>query len=116
MTSMTTHALAVFHRLPENLNCAQTVLDAYQTLSNRSVAALADYKPYGGGRAPDNECGALWAACQCAPQDAAFIRGEFKNRVGATSCRELKRQLRVPCAECVATATDILQTKSVPLA
>lgn len=105
---MKAHALAVFHRPPENLNCAQAVLDAYQVATGRMVAAVAEFKPFGGGRAPGGECGALHAACRLAPAAADDLRRAFADRNGSTLCRELKRGGHVPCPECVATAADLL--------
>ena len=106
---MKTHALAVFHQHPADLNCAQAVLDAYQAVTGKHVAHVADFKPFGGGRAPENECGALYAACQAAPESAAAIRAEFAKTAGATSCRVLKRELHFPCKECVALAAGLLE-------
>ncbi|MBK9990151.1 MAG: redox-active protein [Verrucomicrobia bacterium] len=106
---MKTHALAVFHQPPADLNCAQAVLDAYQTVTGKHVATITDFKPFGGGRAPENECGALYAACQAAPDSATAIRTAFAQTAGATSCRMLKRELHFPCAECVALAAGLLQ-------
>ena len=110
---MKTHALAVFHQPPADLNCAQAVLDAYQIVTGKHVAAIADFKKFGGGRAPENECGALYAACQAAPESAVAIRAAFAKTAGATSCRELKQQLRVPCKECVALAAGLLNQQIV---
>lgn len=106
--SMKTHALAVFHRAPENLNCAQAVVAAYQAVSGRPVAPVAEFQLHGGGRAPDGECGALYAACQLAPEAATRLRADFAARAGATRCRPLKREVRFPCADCVGLAAELL--------
>ncbi len=113
---MKPHALAVFHRPPENLNCAQSVLAAHQTVTGLSVAPVADFKPYGGGRAPGGECGALYAACQCAPESAATLREGFCAQAGATLCKTLKRDLRFPCEGCVGLAAELLAEASRPIA
>ncbi len=105
---MKAHALAVFHRAPDNLNCAQAVLAAYQAVSGRQLAPIEEYKLHGGGRAPGGECGALFAACQAAPGAAEALRAGFAARAGSTLCRPLKRDLRFPCTECVGLAADLL--------
>jgi len=105
---MRNHATTVFHRPPENLNCAQAVLDAYQSVTGRSVALVADYKAHGGGRAPGGECGALYAACQCAPEAAAALRSAFVSKTGSPFCKEIKGAQRIRCAECVGTAAELL--------
>ena len=105
---MKTHAQSVFRRAPERLNCAQAVLDAYQAVTGRHVAPVADFEPLGGGRAPGGECGALHAACLAAPASAATIRASFAAHAGSTLCRPLKQELRFPCTECVELAADLL--------
>lgn len=105
---MKQHALAVFHRPPDHLNCAQAVLAAYQAATGRQVAPVADFKPFGGGRAPEGECGALYAACRAAPAAAGHLRTAFAARAGATRCQPLKRELRFPCEACVALAAELL--------
>lgn len=109
---MKAHAVAVFHRLPENLNCAQAVLDAYQQSTGKQVAEVASFRAFGGGRAPDNECGALYAACQAAPLAAADLRRQFEAKAGSTRCKVLKGELRFPCPDCVGLAADLLQSHS----
>lgn len=105
---MKAHAVAVFHRLPENLNCAQAVLDAFQKSTGKTIAELATYRAFGGGRAPDNECGALYAACQAAPEAASALRAAFDAKAGSTRCKILKGENRYPCTECVGLAAELL--------
>jgi thiol-disulfide isomerase/thioredoxin len=69
---MANHALQHFRRPPERLNRAQSVLYAYQKVSGHSAIPLSDMKPFGGGRAPDGLCGAIYAtltAASLAAQD-----------------------------------------------
>ena len=68
---MKEHALKVFRQPPERLNCAQSVLYAWREVSGDTSIALADLKPFGGGRAPGGLCGALHTACM-----VVGIRGE----------------------------------------
>lgn len=105
---MKQHASTVFHRPPERLNCAQAVLDAFQTITGKHVAPVAEYKAFGGGRAPGGECGALYAACQAMPEAAADFRAAFSSRAGTTLCKELDA---LPCRECVAFAAELLERK-----
>lgn len=102
---MKTHAIASFRRAPERLNCAQAVLSGYQSVTGDTTIPVADFKPFGGGRASGGECGALHAACLLAPQDASKIRQAFKARAGAGRCRDLDG---FPCPECVGLAAQLL--------
>jgi len=109
---MKDHARSVFHRLPENLNCAQAVLDAWQEATGRQVAPLEEFRALGGGRAPEGECGALHAACRCAPEAADSMRAAFAQAAGSGHCLTLKRELRFPCKECVGLASELLSSAS----
>jgi len=104
---MKDHALASFHRAPENYNCAQAVLHGYQAATGDTTLSIADLKTKGGGRAPDNLCGALHAACLAAPQVAQKITEDFATRAGSIRCRELKQVLKFPCVDCVGLAAEL---------
>ncbi|HTI99125.1 MAG TPA: C-GCAxxG-C-C family protein [Dongiaceae bacterium] len=107
------HALSSFHQPPFQYNCAQAVLHGYQTVTGDRVLSVADFKPFGGGRAPEGLCGALYAATRIAPHAAETLKAEFARRTGATTCRVLKGQLHHPCPACVSTAVELLETAIV---
>ena len=106
---MKSHALKSFHLPPHNFNCAQSVLHGYQAVTGNHALAVADFKAFGGGRAPDGLCGALYAATRIAPQAADTLKVEFARRTGSTTCKELKGRLRQSCSACVTTATELLE-------
>lgn len=88
-------------------SCAQTVYAAYASADSDGLAEMAANS---GGRAPDNMCGALYAALKILPEgrrDAAIA--EFAKRAGSTKCREIKTQFGTPCPKCVEIAADILE-------
>ncbi|MEN9354793.1 MAG: hypothetical protein RL318_2118 [Fibrobacterota bacterium] len=107
---MKDHAVSVFHKLPENLNCAQAVLDAWQRATGLEIAPMEDFRAFGGGRAPEGECGALHAACLAVPDAAEAMRAAFVEKAGSGHCGTLKRDLRFPCADCVGLAAQLLQS------
>ncbi len=84
-------------------NCAQTICAAFGRED-----LLEEMKACGGGRAPEGTCGALYGAMQVAPERAAELKAAFCERTGASQCRYLKSELRVPCQECVQTAAELL--------
>ncbi|MFA7230136.1 MAG: hypothetical protein WC071_02585, partial [Victivallaceae bacterium] len=49
-----------FHK-EENFNCAQAVLKFFEDHPSVTVQDIADYKAWGGGRAPEGVCGAIFA-------------------------------------------------------
>ena len=63
-------------------SCAQTI---YAAFSGSDDSKLAYYKENSGGRAPENMCGALFAAMELAPESArAEIAAAFAERAGST--------------------------------
>jgi hypothetical protein len=106
---MKKHALAVFRRPPERLNCAQSVLAAWRDISGDGSIVLSDSKPFGGGRAPDGLCGALYAACIIAPAKAEQLKSRFAARMGSLYCKELRAAKIHPCEACVAQAAELLE-------
>jgi hypothetical protein len=102
------HALAVFRKTPERLNCAQSVVYAWQQLSVRTGLSVASVKAAGGGHAPQGICGALYAACLAAPERTDSLKTDFAVRMGSLFCKELRTADEHACRTCVATATELL--------
>lgn len=96
-------ALSTFRQPPHHYNCAQTICAAF---GRRDL--LETMQGCGAGRAPEGTCGALYAAMQIAPGLAESLHRSFGELNGATRCRELKGEKRVPCETCVRTAAGLL--------
>lgn len=107
---MKTHALSVFRKDPARLNCAQSVLHAWREVSGDTSLAIADLKPFGGGRAPEGLCGALHAACLIAPARAEQLKASFAESMGSLYCMELRAAKVHPCEACVAQSADLLES------
>ncbi len=108
---MKEHALKVFRQPPDRLNCAQSVLHAWREVFGESAITLADLKPAGAGRAPDGLCGAIYAACQLAPNRAEELKAAFAVRLGSLYCKEIRAAKKHPCSDCVAEAAELLEGK-----
>jgi hypothetical protein len=105
---MKEHALKVFRLPPDRLNCAQSVLYAWREVCGETAITVADLKPFGAGRAPEGLCGAVYAACQLAPNRAEELRAAFAARLGSLHCKEIRAAKKHPCAECVAIGAELL--------
>ena len=90
-------------------SCAQT---NYAAFDGSDESKLAHYKENSGGRAPENMCGALFAALEIAPESARKeIAMDFAKRTGSTKCKEIKMLHKTPCEKCVLAAAEILKSK-----
>ncbi len=96
-------ALATFRQPPFMYNCAQTVCAAFGRED-----LIEPMQSCGSGRAPEGTCGALYGAMQVAPERADELKAAFAATLGATQCRQLKGENRVPCQLCVRTAAQLL--------
>ena len=104
-------ALSVFRQPPDRLNCAQSVLHAWREVFGDTAIKVADLKPFGAGRAPEGLCGAVYAACQLAPNRAEELKSAFAARLGSLYCKEIRAAKKHPCADCVAEAAELLAGK-----
>ena len=97
-----------FHKKPENWNCAQAILKAYQEEFNISDSEIEDFRAFGGGRAKDGICGALFAAEKLLQKrNSDSIKNDFEKEVGSLFCKEIKAK-KFPCEACVKIADKLL--------
>ena len=97
----------------ERLNCAQSVIKAFGGICQIDENMIAEAKAYGGGRAEEGLCGALYAALLLLEDEgeAAMLREEFAREAGSQKCREIKSGGGLPCVDCVRLAARLLARK-----
>ncbi|MDR1699170.1 MAG: C-GCAxxG-C-C family protein [Prevotellaceae bacterium] len=101
-----------FHQMPENWNCAQSILKGFQAELNIPESRVAEFKAYGGGRVPEGICGALYAAnILLSEQGKKSVNGEFAIKVGAIHCLNIKKEARTSCKDCVKIADKLVEEK-----
>ncbi len=102
---MSSKALELFTAVPRCYNCAQAV-----AAGCGREELVAELQSAGGGRAPENCCGALYAAMLISGEKySGTIRQKFISELGSDCCAELKGKLGVPCTQCVDTAAVLLE-------
>lgn len=97
----------------ERLNCAQSILRAFQEEYGLTEDAIGQARAFGGGRADEGLCGALYAALLLAKteEEKLRLREEFRRTAGALTCHDIKRQTGYPCRDCVTLAAELLHKK-----
>lgn len=95
----------------ESLNCAQSILKGYKDEYEISEEKIAAFTSFGGGRAKDNMCGALYAAVELIEDSNAKenMIAEFSDKTGSTKCREIRREGKISCKECVRIASELVE-------
>ena len=105
------HSEQYFHVPPENLNCAQAILKGFQSEFGIQDKEIEGFIHFGGGRALNGICGALYTADQLLRQvGKQGVTKEFEAKVGKIHCKEIKA-LKFPCIECVRIADNLLENK-----
>jgi hypothetical protein len=101
---------AVEHYKNRRGNCAQAVALAWKDKRQPASDHHLRFSSAGGGQAPEGLCGALHAACELAGKtNQEKLKSEFSRlAAGHTTCREIRRNRVMPCADCVATAAGLL--------
>ncbi len=100
-------AADLFHQPPAMLNCSQSVM----ALCGRQDM-VPEVKCFGGGRAPDGLCGALYAALLLVPEERhEEIKQAFAEEAGAVRCADIKNGNGTSCQMCVALATALARGK-----
>jgi len=96
---------------PERYNCAQAVLKTFQEKHQIDDETIAKFKAFGGGRADQGLCGALFAATVLLKDTELLetLTQKFKERTSATTCRQIRKAGILSCRECVALAAELVE-------
>ena len=107
-----TKASEKFHGV-EKYNCAQAVLKFFDGHAAVSPEKIEVFKQFGGGRAPQGVCGAIFAAADILNDGKLLdeLKDTFKCEAGSHCCREIKDAGRLSCAGCVDLAADFCLAK-----
>jgi len=100
-----------FHVQPDNLNCAQAVLKGFQKEFDIKDQEIEEYRAWGGGRAKEGICGALFSANVLLNKiGKPGITEEFNAIVGKVHCTDIKKA-KFACIDCVRIADDLIEKK-----
>ncbi|HNX68875.1 MAG TPA: C-GCAxxG-C-C family protein [Candidatus Omnitrophota bacterium] len=98
---------------PWKMNCCESVAYAFRQKVPLSVEELQSYAGFGGGRAPEGYCGAIYAAKRLlealGSSKVAELYGIFQDFAGSVKCREIKALKKISCLECVEKAAGIVE-------
>lgn len=97
----------------KRMNCAQSVISAFKEKYNLSADTVEAFGAYGGGRAPDGLCGALYAAMHILKENAGIekcneLEGYFIAQAGSVKCREIRMCKKLSCLDCVEKSSEFL--------
>ena len=94
-------------------NCAQAVIAGFKDKFSLEDELVATFAAYGGGKAPEGCCGALYAAQQILKNESAAeiekCNAEFIKSAGSSKCKEIRSMKKLSCVGCVETGAEILE-------
>ena len=98
-----------FHK-EDSYNCAQAILKKFQSENSISQEMIDSFSAYGGGRAENGLCGALYAAKTLLndPKKKEPLNKEFLKKAGSVKCSEILKLKKLSCADCVDLAAQIV--------
>ncbi len=109
-----TIAAQYFHG-KEGFNCCQAVLKAYANHSNMTDEFIeTNFRKFGGGRAPEGLCGAVYAAEVILgdnPESMQELLNEFKQQASSSDCRSIRKANKLSCRDCVELVGQLLANK-----
>ena len=91
-------------------NCAQAVIRAHADQFRVSEETILEHSKDGGGRAEGGMCGALVAAINLLPDKRELLIEKFKDSAGSHLCRDIRKDKKVSCRECVDKASMIIDS------
>lgn len=85
------------------LNCAQAVLAAFDV----EPELIDENRRAGGGNAPEGWCGAAYGAALLL-KDESKVEEFFTEHAGSVKCREIRKEGKLSCPECVNQAAQLV--------
>lgn len=94
------------------LGCAQAVAEALREPLGLDAAFVGSMAGARGGRAPGGYCGAVYAALTASAMKSlnkeTAIEEHFMKEAGAVTCREIRANGKLTCADCVEHAANLV--------
>ncbi len=97
-------------------NCAQAVLCGFKEVLNISDETITEFGAFGTGRAPENLCGAIYAAEMVLAQHSdqktvQQLRDYFVENAGSDKCRDIRGHKKMSCVGCVENAVKFVSNQ-----
>ncbi len=94
-------------------NCSMSIIKSFhESSAPMKTDELSEFSGFGGGRAPEGYCGALYAAEKLIDKSNSLgfkeIKNSFLEEAGSLKCREIRKLGKLPCEGCVRVTAELL--------
>jgi hypothetical protein len=97
----------------KRMNCAQSVISAFQEKYNIEDNLVEAFQKYGGGNAPNGLCGAYYAVKYILStydeEKVAELERFFLESAGALECSNIRGMKKLSCVGCVEKSSEFLE-------
>ena len=104
-------ASELYHHPELKLNCAQAIAYKWASSSEEAQTRATQFQKYGGGRAPEGACGALYAGLELLANDQEaqkLLKEQFVSRASSMACRDIRKTNQLTCKGCVELVDNFL--------
>jgi len=104
----------------KRLNCAQSILKAFQMEHDVPDELIEEFSHLGGGASEGGFCGALYAVEYLMKEsgmekDIPEIESVFRKHAGSTKCAIIRKMSLLDCSGCVEQGAEILHERKSQL-
>lgn len=97
----------------KRMNCAQSVISAFQEKYKIEEDLVEAFQKFGGGNAPEGLCGAYYAVKYILStfdkDKVADLEKYFLESAGALECRNIREKRKLSCVGCVEKSSEFLE-------
>ena len=104
----------LYHHPELKFNCAQAIAYKWASSSEEAQMRAIEFQKYGGGKAPEGACGALYAGLErlANNQEAQeLLKEQFMSSSSSLACREIRKTNQLACKGCVELVDQFLEVK-----
>ncbi len=104
-------ATELYHHPELKFNCAQAIAYKWATSEHESESKALEFQKYGGGKAPEGACGALYAGLERLTGNSSAqesLKSRFNHSATSLACRDIRKINQLSCKGCVELVDNFL--------
>lgn len=107
-------ASELYHHPELKFNCAQAIAYKWATSTEEAQIRAIEFQKYGGGKAPEGACGALYAGLERLANNSEtqeLLKKRFLSSAASLACRDIRKTNQLACKGCVELVDEFLEVE-----